>query len=305
MSTVEQTSPVLRIVAPFARGGATDLITRLLAEQLQNRLGKPVAVDNQPGAGGTLGATRVAHGPADGSTLVMGTSSTHGICSAVFRTLPYDPVADFVPVAPVAFAPNVLVVSAASACRSVADLAAQARARPGMLTYGSAGFGQTIHLCGELFKSAAGIDIVHAPRAGSAVALEELAAGRLTLMFDSLLSALPYIRSGRLRALGLTSSTRSRALPDVPTLSEAGFPDYDLTIWIGLLAPAATPKPEIERLRRATHAALAAPALRESFEAIGAVPGHASPLPFDQLISEEARKWAQVVERTGVRADAP
>lgn len=295
----------LRIVAPFARGGATDLVTRIYADALQERLGVSIAIENEPGAGGTRGAARVARAQPDGRTVVMGTSSTHGICGAIFRDVPYDWAADFAPVALLVLAPNVLVVSAAGAIDSVGDLIASARAKPGTLTFGSAGFGQTIHLCGELFKVAANVDIVHAPRAGSAAALEELAEGRLTLMFDNMLSALPYIQSGKLRALAVTSAARCAQLPHVPALMEAGVPDYDLTVWIGVLAPAGTPEPACRRLETATHAALAMPEVRQRLEAMGAQPLSDSASDFARLIAAEAQKWARVVERTGVRADRP
>lgn len=295
----------MRIVAPFARGGATDLATRLYADELATRLGITITIENEPGEGGTRGATRVARAAPDGSTFVMGTSSTHGICSAIFRDVPYDWAADFAPIAPVVFAPNVLVVSAASGIASVADLISKARANPGSLTFGSAGFGQTIHLCGELFKHETRVDIVHAPRVGSAIALEELARGELTMMFDNMLSALPYIRSGRLRALAVTSGTRCPQLPDVLTLEEAGVADYDLTVWIGLLAPAATPAPTLRRLQDATAAVLATPAVRRQLQEMGAQMPDDSACDFAQLIGCEARKWADAVERAGVHADRP
>lgn len=292
----------LRIVAPFARGGATDLVTRLIAGELERRLGASIAVDNQPGAGGTRGAASVAQAESDGYTLVMGTSSTHGICASVFRDVPYDFAADFEPVALVAFAPNVLVVSADSGIISVADVIAQARARPGTLTFGSAGFGQTIHLCGELFKTAAGIDMVHAPRSGSAAALAELAAGGITLMFDNILSALPHIRSGKLRALAVTTAERCSQLPDIPTLAENGIADYDLTVWIGLLAPAATPAAVVMLLNAGINAILATPEIQAQLQRMGAQITAGSPQAFARMIAAEAQKWARVVERTRIRA---
>lgn len=291
----------LLIVAPFAPGGATDLITRIYAEALGKRLGVPVAIENEPGDGGTRGAVRVARAKADGRTLLMGSSSTHGICSAVFPTVPYDWAADFKPIAPLVVAPNVLVVSSASGIDSVADLVARARAKPGTLTFGSAGFGQTIHLCGELFRTAARVDIVHAPRVGSAVALEELADGRLDLMFDNILSALPYIRSGRLRALAVTSAVRCPQLADVPTMIEAGVADYDLTVWIGVLVRSGTPQLTCERLEQATRDVLDEPAVRRRLEEMGAQRSAEAAAAFAPFMAAEARKWARAVERTGVK----
>lgn len=292
----------LRIVAPFAQGGATDLVTRLVAGELERRLGASIAIENQPGDGGSRGAAVVARALADGNTLVMGTSSTHGICASVFREVPYDFVLDFAPVALIARAPNVLVVAAQSGIISVDELIALARARPNMLTFGSAGVGQTIHLCGELFKIAAGIDLVHAPRGGSAVALSELAAGGITLMFDNILSALPRIRSGELRALAVSTAQRCRQLPDVPALAETGIADYDLTAWIGLLAPAATPVAVVDRLNVEINGILSTPGIRSELERMGAQITPVSPQHFARMIDTEARKWADVVRRTGIRA---
>jgi tripartite-type tricarboxylate transporter receptor subunit TctC len=286
----------IHIVAPFARGGATDLATRIYADALAARLDVKVEVTNEPGDGGTRGAARVARAAPDGRTLVMGTSSTHGICSAVFSSVPYDWRRDFAPIAPLVVAPDVLVVPSASGIRSVADLIAAAHAQPGRLTFGSAGYGQTIHLCGELFRARAGIDIVHAPRTGSAAALEELAAGRLTMMFDNILSALPYVRSGALRALAVTSAQRLPLLSQVPTMVEAGIADYDLTVWIGLLARAATAESMLERLEQATRDVLATPDVRSRLEAMGAHVLLQSRAEFAVFIEDEARKWARAVE---------
>ena len=293
----------MHIVAPFARGGATDLVTRIYADALGHLLGIPIDITNEPGDGGMRGASRVARARADGGTVIMGTSSTHGICSAVFRKAPYDWARDFVPVAPLVMAPGVLLVPAASGIDSVADLIAKARAHPGTLTFGSAGFGQTIHLSGELFRTAADIEIVHAPRVGSAVALEELAEGRLSLMFDNVLSALPYVRAGRLRALAVTAARRAPQLPDVPTMIECGIADYDLAVWIGVLAPAGTPEAVLERLERATHEVLGIPDVRRRLEDMGAEVLQQSRAGFARLIATEAGKWRRIVERTGVRCD--
>lgn len=292
---------VLQVVAPFARGGATDLVTRIYADALAKRLGIEIEIDNEPGDGGTRGAARVARAKPDGRTVVMGSSSTHGICSAVFGDVPYDWRRDFEPVAPLVIAPGVLVVSATGGIESVADLIAKAGRQPGTLTFGSAGFGQTIHLSGELFRRAAGIDIVHAPRIGSAVALEDLAAGRLTMMFDNILSALPYIRAGRLRALAVTSVQRAPQLPDVATMQECGIADYDLAAWIGMLARAGTPEDAIERLARATREVLAMPEVKARLEDMGAQIMFQSRREFGAFIEAEARKWARVVQRSGVR----
>ncbi len=301
MHAKHYTAQALRIVAPFAPGGATDLITRIVAAELEHRLHVTIAIANEPGAGGTRGAAIAARAAPDGHTLVMGTSSTHGICASVFSNVPYDFARDFDPVALIAFTPNVLVVSARSGIGCVADLVAQARARPGALTFGSAGFGQTIHLCGALFAASAGIEIVHAARGGSAVALAELAAGDITFMFDNILSALPHIRSGKLRALAVTTAQRCSQLPDVPALVEAGVADYDLTVWIGLLAPAATPAAVVNLLNHEINAILAAPTVRARLERMGARVAARTPESFAQTIGHEAQKWADAVRRAGIR----
>jgi tripartite-type tricarboxylate transporter receptor subunit TctC len=295
----------VRFIAPFARGGATDLVARLYADALADALGLAVTIDNEPGAGGTLGAARVARAAPDGGTLLMGTSSTHGIAAAVFGDMPYDWAHDFTPIAPLVLAPNVLVVPALRAIDSVADLVSAARDDPGALAFGSAGFGQTIHLCAELFKAITGIDITHAPRPGSAVALEELARGELDLMFDNVLSALPYIRSGKLRALAVTGASRCAQLPEVPTMVESGVPEYDLTVWIGVLGPAGLPEAVTKRLAEATQAVLEHPVLYDRLTDMGAEPLIGSPAAFTQLMASEAQKWARAVARSGVHAARP
>ncbi len=290
----------LRLVAPFAAGGATDLVTRLVGDALARRLGADIAIENHPGHGGTRGAALVACAAPDGRTLVMGTVSTHGIGTSVFSDVPYDYVADFAPVALIALAPNVLVVGAHSGIDSVDTLIACARAAPGALKFGSAGYGQTIHVCGELFKCAAHIDVVHAPRPGSAIALEELAAGELALMFDNVLSALPYIRSGKLRALAVTSAERCTQLPDVPSLQQAGIADFDLTVWLGLLAPANTPAATIALLNAEVNAVLSTPGIHAALTRLGAQVSAVTPDEFTQLIAAAARRWGNAALRAGI-----
>ncbi len=242
-------SKPVRIVVPFAAGGTTDLLARALAPELQRAFGQPFVIDNKPGAGGNNGATEVARAAPDGHTLLMGTVGTHAINAALYPKMPFDHVKDFAPITLVAGVPNVLVVSLPTAekygIQTVADLIKVARSNPGKLNMASSGNGTSIHLAGELFKSMTGTFMLHIPYRGSGPALIDLIGGNMDLMFDNLPSALPHIKSGKLKALAVTSATRSAALPDVPTIAEAGGPalkGYDASSWFGLLAPAGTPR---------------------------------------------------------------
>lgn len=300
----------LRIVVPFAAAGTTDILARALAPELQRALGQPVVVDNKPGAGGNTGAAEVAKSPPDGYTLVMGTVGTHAINPALYPRMPYDHVKDFAPVSLVAGVPNVLVLNPATAERlkvaTLADFIAAARARPGRLNMASSGNGTSIHLAGELFKSLTGTFMVHIPYRGSGPALIDLMAGNMDLMFDNLPSAMPHIKSGKLKALAVTSAVRSAALPDLPTIEEAGGPalkGYEASSWFGLLAPAGTPADIVARLAAETAKALAAPAMRERLLAQGAIPSGIGPADFARLIADESAKWARVVKASGAKVD--
>ena len=303
------TKPV-RIVVPFAAGVTTDILARALAPELQRAFGQPFVVDNKPGAGGNSGASEVAKAPGDGHTLLMGTVGTHAINVALYPKLPFDPVKDFVPVTLVAGVPNVLVMNPAAAQRygvaSVADLIKALKAHPGKLNMASSGNGTSIHLSGELFKSMTGTFMVHIPYRGSGPALMDLMGGTMDLMFDNLPSALPHIKAGKLKALAVTSATRSAAVPELPTIAEAGGPalkGYEASSWFGLLAPAGTPMEVVNRLQQETAKALATPALKERLLAQGAIPGGMSPAEFARFIEAETKKWAQVVKASGAKVD--
>ena len=303
------TKPV-RIVVPFAAGGTTDILARALAPELQRAFGQPFVVDNKPGAGGNSGAAEVAKSAPDGHTLLMGTVGTHAINVALYPKLPYDPARDFVPVTLVAGVPNVLVMNPAAAQKyginSVADLIQALKAHPGQLNMASSGNGTSIHLSGELFKSLTGTYMVHIPYRGSGPALMDLMGGTMDLMFDNLPSALPHIKAGKLKALAVTSATRSAALPEVPTIAEAGGPalkGYEARSWFGLLAPAGTPMEVVNRLQQETARALATPALKERLLSQGATPGGISPAEFARFIEAETKKWAQVVKASGAKVD--
>jgi tripartite-type tricarboxylate transporter receptor subunit TctC len=303
------TKPV-RIVVPFPAGGTTDILARALAPELQKVFGQPFVVENKGGAGGNVGAAEVSKAAPDGHTFLMGTVGTHAINPSLYPKMPYDHVKDFVPVTLVAGVPNVLAVNPGSAQKygiaSVADLVKVARGKPGQLNFASSGNGTSIHLAGELFKMQTGTFMVHFPYRGSAPALVDLIGGNMDLMFDNLPSALPHIRSGRLKALAVTSASRSGALPDVPTVEEAGGPalkGYEASSWFGLLAPAGTPMDVVNRLQQETAKALAAPALKERLLAQGAIPSGMTSAEFVRFIDAETKKWAAVVKASGAKVD--
>ena len=300
----------VRIVVPFAASGTTDILARALAPELQRVFGQPFVVDNKPGAGGNSGAAEVAKSAPDGLTLLMGTVGTHAINPALYPKMPYDHIKDFVPVTLVAGVPNVVVMNPASAQKygvnSIADLLRAARGNPGKLNVASSGNGTSIHLSAELYKSMTGTFMLHLPYRGSGPALIDLMAGNVDLMFDNLPSALPHIKSGRLKALAVTSGSRSAALPDLPTVSEAGgalLRNYEASSWFGLLAPAGTPAEIVNRLQAETAKALATPALKERLLSQGAIPSGITSAEFARFIDAETRKWAQVVKASGARVD--
>jgi tripartite-type tricarboxylate transporter receptor subunit TctC len=303
-------SKPVRIVVPFAAGGTTDILARALAPELQRSFGQPFVIDNKAGAGGNLGAAEVAKAAPDGYTLVMGTVGTHAINPALYPRMPYDHVKDFVPVTLVAGVPNVLVLNPAQAqkfgIRDVPSLVRYAKANPGRLNMASSGNGTSIHLAGELFKSMTGSFMLHFPYRGSGPALIDLMAGNMDLMFDNLPSAMPHIRSGRLLALAVTSAQRSAAIPELPTVEEAGGPalkGFEASSWFGLLAPAGTPMEVVNRVQQETAKALQSPALKERLLAQGAVPSGMTSAAFAAHIAAETRKWAQVVRVSGAKVD--
>jgi tripartite-type tricarboxylate transporter receptor subunit TctC len=278
--------------------------------ELARVFGQPFVVDNRPGAGGNNGAAEVAKAPPDGHTLVMGTVGTHAINPSLYPRMPYDHVRDFVPVTLVAGVPNVLVLNPGTAQKyginSVPDLVKAARANPGRLNVASSGNGTSIHLAAELFKSMTGTFMVHIPYRGSGPALIDLMGGQMDLMFDNLPSAMPHIRSGRLKALAVTSSARNAAIPELPTVEEAGgqvLKGYEASSWFGLLAPAGTPPDIVGRLQAETAKALATPAMKERLQSQGATPSGMTSAEFARLIDAETRKWAGVVKASGAKVD--
>jgi len=299
----------LRIVVPFAPAGTTDLLARALAPELQKALGQPVIVENRPGAGGNQGSAEVAKST-DGHTLLMGTVGTHAINQALYPKLPYDPIKDFAPITLVAAVPNVLVLNPAQAQKyginSVQDLIKAARANPGKLNMASSGNGTSIHLAGELFKSLTGTFMLHFPYRGSGPALLDLMGGNVDLMFDNLPSSLPHIKSGKLKAIAVTSAARSEALPDLPTIAEAGGPllkSYEASSWFGLLAPSSMPAEQVARLQRECAKALNTPAIKERLASQGAIASGMPSSQFAALIASETAKWAKVVNAAGAKVD--
>jgi tripartite-type tricarboxylate transporter receptor subunit TctC len=301
-------SKPVRIVVPFAAGGTTDILARALAPELSKAFGQPFIIENKPGAGGNLGADNVAKSAPDGYSLLMGTVGTHAINPALYPKMPYDHVKDFAPITLVAGVPNVLVMNPAKAeaygINSVPDLIRYAKANPGKLNMASSGNGTSIHLSGELFKTMTGTFMVHFPYRGSGPALMDLIGGNMDLMFDNLPSSMPQIKAGKLKALAVTSAERSAAVPELPTLAEAGpIKGFEASSWFGLLAPAGTPADIVGRLQQETAKALGAPALKERLLAQGAIPSGMSPADFSRLISAETKKWAEVVKASGAKVD--
>jgi tripartite-type tricarboxylate transporter receptor subunit TctC len=303
------TKPV-RIVVPFAAGGTTDILARAVAPELSKAFGQQFIVDNRAGAGGNVGAEIVARSPNDGYTLLMGTVGTHGINRALYPKLPYDPIKDFAPITLVAAVPNVMEMNVDKAkslnINNVADFVKYAKANPGKLNMASSGSGTSIHLAGELFKSMTGSFMTHIPYRGSAPALLDLVGGNSDVMFDNLPSSMQQIKGGKLKALAVTSSQRSPALPDVPTVEEAGGPSlkgYEASSWFGLLAPAGTSPEIVNRIQQEVAKSLGTASIKEKMLAQGAIPSGNSPADFAKLIDSEHTKWAKVVKASGATVD--
>ena len=298
----------VRIVVPFAPGGTTDILARVLAPELSKALGQPFVVDNRGGAGGNIGAEIVAKAAGDGHTLLMGTVGTHGINKSLYASLPYDPQKDFAPITLVAGVPNVMVMNAKRAqelgIQSVPEFVRYAKAHPGQLNMASSGNGTSIHLAGELFKARTGIFMTHIPYRGSGPALKDLIGGQMDVMFDNLPSAMPHIQSGNLKAFAVTSAVRSDSMPELPTVAEAGaLPGFEASSWFGLLAPAGTPPEIVNRLQQETTKALNLPAVKARLLSLGAIPGGDTPQAFARQIEAEISKWAPVVKASGAKVD--
>jgi tripartite-type tricarboxylate transporter receptor subunit TctC len=301
------TKPV-RIVVPFAPGGTTDILARAVAPELSKAFGQSFIVDNRAGAGGNLGADIVAKSAADGYTLLMGTVGTHGINKSLYSRLPFDPQKDFAPITLVAGVPNVMVMNTEKAkalgINNVLDFIRYAKAHPGQLNMASSGNGTSIHLAGELFKSMTGTFMTHIPYTGSGPAMMGMVSGTVDVMFDNLPSAMPQIKGGKLKAFAVTSSQRSAAIPELPTIEEAGqLKGFEASSWFGLLAPAGTPADVVLKIQQATARSLNSPAIKEKLLAQGAIPSGNTPQEFTVFIDAEIKKWASVVKASGARVD--
>jgi len=293
----------VRWIVPFAPSGPTDIMSRAVAEKLSQRLGQPFVVDNRAGAGGNIGAEVVAKSAPDGYTLMIGHVGTHAINSALYSIVAFDPVRDFAPITLIATLPLALVVHISVPVKDVKELIAYAKARPGQLNFASAGNGGPTHLTGEFLKTSAHIDIVHVPYKGNAAALTDLVAGRVQMMFSNMLTAMPHVRAGKLRAIGISSPKRSPQAPDLPTVAESGVPGFSSVPWYGVLGPAALPRSIVSRLNTEIGRALALPDMHERFVAQGIDLQASTPEEFGALIRSEVVKWRKVVRDAGAKVD--
>ncbi len=296
-------SKPIRWVVPFPPGGAMDAIARTLGEKAGKTLGQPFVIENKPGAGGNIGADFVAKQPGDGYTLMI-TSIGMATNKPLYGKLSYDPIKDFAPVSLLAVVPNVLVTNATQPdVKTAKDVIAAARKAPGKLTYASAGNGTSIHLAGEVFTSLAQVDMLHVPYKGSGPAVSDLLGGQVNYMFDSITSARPHIESGKLRALGLTTAKRSKSLPNVPTLAEAGLPGYEVSPWFAVFMPAATPKDIVAKVNSALLEAMKDPDVVKRFETIGAEPVGSTPEEMAQHLARESERWTKLIQERGIKLD--
>ena len=294
------TRPV-KIVVTFPPGGAPDTLARVLADKWSQSLGQPVTVDNKPGAGGNIGSDFVAKSPGDGTVLLIATVGTHAINPALYANMPYNHIKDFTPVSFLASTPNLLVVNKEVPAKNVRELIALAKKTP--LNFGSSGSGTSIHLSGELFNTLAGVKMQHIPYKGRAQAVPDLLGGRIQMIFDNMPSALPLVKSGDVRAMGVTSATRSPAAPDIPTIAESGLPGFEATSWFALMAPAGLPREVLARINAETARVLSLPDVREKLTTLGLDVAPGSPESLASLIQSETVKWAGVVKESGAKLD--
>ena len=293
----------IKLIVPYPPGGTTDLLARTLAPRLSERLGQPILIENRAGAGGVIGSQVVAKSPADGYTLVFGSIASHGILPAIQVPPPYDPIRDFYPVSLVAITPNVLLANVAAPAKNVAELIALAKSQPGKLNFGSTSLGGSPHMSGELLKSQAKIQMVHVPYKGGAPMLVDLMGGQISYAFDNLPSSIQHIRSGKVKALAVTTAKRWPHAPEIPTMAEAGLTGYESSAWFGLLAPGNTPKAIVDLLQKQVTFILKQPEVEKIYLEQGAMPVGNSPDEFVRFITAEMQKWKTVVSDTGVKLD--
>ncbi|MDB5958027.1 tripartite tricarboxylate transporter substrate binding protein [Ramlibacter sp.] len=292
----------ITLIVPFAPGGTTDILGRIVGQKLSEALHQPVVIENKAGAGGTLGAAAAARAPADGSTFFLATIA-HAIAPGLYKSLSYDFTKDFDPIGLVAITPNVLIVNPSVPAKNVKELIAYIQANPGKVNYGSAGPGSTEHLAGELFRMMTGTQITHVPYKGGAPMMADLIAGQIQMALETSPSAAPHVRSGKVRALAVTSGKPSPAYPGVPTLSEAGVKDYEMITWFALMAPHGTPEAIVDRMHKELQAALAAPDVKARFVEQGVTPGNMPPSVLAGYIRDETRKWDRIVRESGAKAE--
>ncbi len=292
----------IKIIVPFAAGGPADVYARIVGEKLQQALGQPVLIDDRPGAGSIVGTDAVAKAPPDGYTLLL-MSNTHTVNESLIPDKPYQLQRDFVAVAPLNYSDLVLVVHPSVPARTLKEFIALAKAKPGGLNYASSGPGTPYHMAGELFKTMAGVDVVHVPYKGSSNARTDVLGGQVQMMFDAITTMAPNVRAGKLRALGTTGRKRSAVLPEVPTVAEAGVPGYEAVIWLGILAPAGTPKPIVEKLNAEINRIVNNAELQEAWSKQGATTLHMGSEEFARYIREDIDKWAKVVKISGAKVD--
>jgi len=298
-----QSARPMRLIVPFTPGGSTDILARAIAPKLAAALGVAVLVDNKPGAGGSIGALEAARAEPDGNTLLMGHIGTLAVNPSIYPRLGYDPLTSFAPVAWVARVPNVLVVNASSGIASLKDLVARAQAKPGAMTYSSGGNGSAAHITFEYLKLRTKIFMLHIPYRGTAPSVTDLLAGQVDATFTGAPAVIPHVRSGRLRALAVSSPARMAALPDVPTVAESGYPGFEADQWYGVVAPAGTPPDVVARLNAIINQALGSPDTAQQLAAEGAVPVRTTPKAFADLIASEIPRWREVVRAGNVRPD--
>ena len=293
----------VKLIVPFPPGGNTDIVGRLIAQKLSDGFGQQVYVENRGGAGGTIGAEAAAKSPNDGYTLFFSTTGTLASAPSMQPNLRYDPIKDFAPITTLANAPVVVTIAAPLPPKTLRELIQLAKAQPGTLKFGSAGTGHFVHIAGEMFKSAAGVDMLHVPYKGVAQALTDLLGGRIDLMFDAFAQYEPHLQSGKLRALAVANPTRLARLPDVPTTAEAGLPEYQLASWFGLAAPAGAPREAIERVNAETRKALAMADVRENLAKLGLEPGGSTSQDYATMIADELGKWRAAVKAAGIKLE--
>jgi tripartite-type tricarboxylate transporter receptor subunit TctC len=293
----------VRLVAPSTPGDAPDVIARLVADKLSTALGQQVVVENRPGAGGVVGSDYVAKAAPDGYTLIMGNAGSHGINAAVYTKLPYDIQKDFAPVSQVAVAPNVMVINPSLPANSVAEFIAYAKANPGKLSYASGGNGSSAHMSMELFKSMSGIDIQHVPYKGSSPALTDVVSGQVVAFIGNMPPTVPLVKAGKLRALAVTTKSRSALMPELPTIAEAGLPGFETVAWFGVLAPAGTPPDVVNKLSAEIAKIARSPEIREKLVAMGAEPVGGTPDEFKAVMDRDIAKWKPLAQKVGIKVD--